>query len=350
MSITDLLVVSGAEIRLLLAEERKAVLDTVRRAYLAYGQGLASPPDSTFLRFPGRDRERIIALPAYLGGEWELASLKWIASFPDNTRRGLDRASATLVINDLETGYPAALLESSTISAWRTAASAALAAQHIHPATDTPLRVGVIGCGLISYETLMFLRAALNTPIQQVQTADLSAAAAEHFIARSQTEAPEIETWTVSPAVDTLLATTDIVIFGTTAIRPHITAIPDADHPRTLLHLSLRDLAPETLLAADNTADDVHHVNRSQTSVHLLSQQRGNADFMRASLAQLLSGELPPRDEEKPLRMFHPFGLGMLDLAVGAFVLQQAREKNVGTVIPDFIPAPWRQVKTTPDA
>ena len=336
----ELLVVSGAQVRALLADQRPAAMDAVRRAYLAYGQGLASPPDSTFLRFPGRDRERIIALPAYLGGEWELASLKWIASFPDNTRRGLDRASATLVLNDLETGYPLALLESSTISAWRTAASAALAAQAIHP---TPAeRVGIIGAGLISFESLMFLCAAHPT-VAQVTVFDLSPDAAAHFIARARAALPHLGAWSVAPSADALLSEAEVTIFGTTAIVPHIDRIPEAAHPRTLLHVSLRDLAPETLLDADNTADDVHHVNRSQTSVHLLSQKLGHADFMRASLAEILSGSRPPRDEDRPLRMFHPFGLGMLDLAVGALVLRLAREQGVGTAVPDFIPAPWRQ-------
>lgn len=340
MPTNELLVVSGAEVRALLAEQRAAVMAAVRDAYLAHGQGLSSPPDSTFLRFPGRERERIIALPAYLGGKWNLASLKWIASFPENTRQGLDRASATLILNDLETGYPLALLESSTISAWRTAASAALAAQAIHPAASS-VSIGIIGAGLISFEGLMFLRTVLPT-ISHITLFDLSADAADHFIGRARPSAPEVDDWRRAPSAEAVLAACDVILFGTTAVTPHIGQIPPADHPRTLLHVSLRDLAPETLLDADNTADDAQHVNRAQTSVHLLSQQPGQTNVVRASLAEILAGSAAPRTE-RPLSIFHPFGLGMLDLAVGALVLDLARAQGVGTTIPDFIPAPWRQ-------
>ena len=339
MTTREMLVVSGAQVRDVLADQRDAVMDVVRRAYVTFGEGKASPPKSQFLRFPGRDRERIIALPAYLGGEWELASLKWIASFPNNTQHGLDRASATLVINDLETGYPLAMLESSTISAWRTAASAATVGRIIHPSATAS--VGVIGCGLISYETVLFLRAAFDK-LDKLYVYDLSEEAARSFAARVAAVAPELSDWEWLPSSEALLETADVTVLGTTAINPHISAIPAAAHPRTILHVSLRDLAPSCLLGADNTADDITHVNQARTSVHLLSEELGHVDFMRSGAADLISGAAVPRADNNPLAIFHPFGLGMLDLAVGAHVLKLARERGVGVSIPDFIPAPWR--------
>ena len=56
----------------------------------------------------------------------------------------------------------------------------------------------------------------------------------------------------------------------------------------------------------------------------------------------MLDGTAPPPDPSHRTRLFHPFGLGMLDLAVGALVYRLAGEQGLGTVVPSFIPTPWR--------
>ena len=103
-------------------------MELVEATYRLHGTGDSVNPPSYFLRFPDRPSSRIIALPASIGGELRVDGLKWISSFPENVAAGVPRASAVLILNDHDTGYPFACLESSIISATRTAASAALAA------------------------------------------------------------------------------------------------------------------------------------------------------------------------------------------------------------------------------
>lgn len=127
-------VISGAQVQQALRGREGEIVDLVESAYLLHGAGdtgdTVNPP-SYFLRFPDRPSSRIIALPASLGGKFQVDGLKWISSFPENTASGLPRASAVLILNDHTTGYPFACLEASVISATRTAASAALAADRL---------------------------------------------------------------------------------------------------------------------------------------------------------------------------------------------------------------------------
>ena len=102
-------------------------------AYRLHASGNTINPDSYFLRYPDKPSSRIIALPAHLGGAVQISGIKWISSFPENRASNLARASAVLILNDAATGYPIACIEASLISATRTGASAALAAEHISP-------------------------------------------------------------------------------------------------------------------------------------------------------------------------------------------------------------------------
>src|SRR3954452_439311 len=131
-------VLSGKQVNSVLAGSEKSVVDIVENAYRIHGGGQTVNPPSYFLRFPDRPSDRIIALPASIGGEVQVAGVKWISSFPQNVAAGIPRASAVLILNDHDTGYPFACLESSIISASRTAASAALAADRLSAGRDRP--------------------------------------------------------------------------------------------------------------------------------------------------------------------------------------------------------------------
>jgi|SRR5436309_1690381 len=124
----ELSIINGKTVNDIVRAHRPECMDVVKHAYLAHARGQAINPHSYFLRFPEKPDSRIIALPAFLGDGFAVAGLKWIASYPGNVRKGFPRASAVLILNDYETGYPFAILESAGLSAARTAASAALAA------------------------------------------------------------------------------------------------------------------------------------------------------------------------------------------------------------------------------
>lgn len=330
---SELTYLSGTEVKATLAGRELEILDAVRRAYLAHGRGQTSLPHSSFLRFPQGGRERIICLPAYLGGDFEVAGMKWIASFPGNVERGLPRATAVMVLNSCTTGLPTAILEGSLISAKRTAASAALAASQL--CTEPPRALALIGTGVINAEIVRFLRAVFPG-LSRAVAFDLSRERALAFAERLEADFPGLEAEVVATVTDALAAAS-LISIATTAVEPHLADLDACPRGATVLHVSLRDLVPDLILAANNVVDDADHVCRAQTSLHLAEQATGARDFIWCSLAELLAGTAAVAPKPKALRIFSPFGLGILDLALGELVVEQARASKRGIAL-DFLP------------
>lgn len=307
---------------------RDAVLAAVEGAYLAHDRGETVNPSSHFLRFPDRPADRIIALPAYLGGDVGVPGIKWISSFPGNHEIGLPRASAVLLLNDDRTGRPVACLEAAHISAARTAASAALAVRALRP-RGGPVSVGFIGTGVIARTIADFLRHT-ELPVAGFVCHDLVPERAARFVSDADRH------WPGAGDVAELDAALgcDVVVFATTAGKPYLPETLRFAPGQTVLNISLRDIHPRTLLATQNIVDDVDHCLRALTSPHLAEQLSGGRGFVTGTLADVMLGkcELRPREAV----VFSPFGLGVLDIAVGAIVLESAKNDARTVAVADF--------------
>jgi len=324
------------EVLALLDGREEEIARVVAEAYQLHALHSSSLPHSLFLQFPDEPKNRIIALPAALGGGFNVAGIKWIASFPGNLEKGLDRASAVIVLNSRETGQPFAIIEGSAISARRTAASAAVAAQAMRGSVPYA-SAALIGCGLINFEIARFL-IALCSGIKRLVVHDLVSERALRFRDDCQRAFPGVQV-EIAPSVQAALAVAPLISLATTAAVPHITDLSPCAPGTNILHVSLRDLTPEVILSVDNIVDDVDHVCRAQTSVHLAEQLTGSRDFIRCSLADILMGAAPARRDEDSITIFNPFGLGVLDLAVARLVCDLASEQAVGTAVDSFLPS-----------
>jgi ornithine cyclodeaminase len=321
-------VFTGEQIDAAIGAGKSAVLDAVEAAYRAHDAGRTVNPESQFLRFRDGQRNRIIALPAHIrerDGEGGVTGIKWISSFPENIERGMPRASAVLILNDAMTGYPMACMEASIISAARTAASAISAlrclAGDARAAKETPrrsLRVAFVGAGVIARHVAECLPLAA-LPIGEVTVHDLHNDYAVSLANRIRRH-PGYEARTEA-SLERTIRDSAVIVFTTTASSPYLDNPDWFSHCPIVLHLSLRDLAPAIVLASHNVVDDIDHCLRAMTSLHLTELDVGHRRFVTTSLPHLLSGGEPPA-RDRPI-VFSPFGLGILDIAVGRWVYEQ---------------------------
>ncbi|MHA5047138.1 2,3-diaminopropionate biosynthesis protein SbnB [Streptomyces sp. SD15] len=325
-------VISGAQVQQALAGREKQIVELVEATYRLHGAGDSVNPPSYFLRFTDRPTARIIALPASIGGPVRVDGLKWVSSFPANVEAGLPRASAVLILNDHDTGYPFACLESSIISATRTAASAALAADWLTRTRPRPTRIGFFGTGLIARYIHTFL-AGTGWTFDTIGVHDVSADSAAGFCGYLQQAGTTGQVVSHGSAED-LIRSSDLVVFATIAGKPHVTDPAWFTHHPVVLHVSLRDLAPDILLGSANIVDDVEHCLKADTSPHLAEQLVGNRGFLDGTLNDVMTGRITlPTD--RPV-IFSPFGLGVLDLAVGKYVYDEVARAGHLRLIDDF--------------
>jgi N-[(2S)-2-amino-2-carboxyethyl]-L-glutamate dehydrogenase len=322
-------VVAGQAVKQIIDDAGLQILQVVEDAYLRHDAGRTINPDSYFLRFPDKPDSRIIALPAFIELESAaVAGLKWISSFPGNVASNAPRASAVLVLNDYATGRPIALLEAANISAARTAASAAIAARAIAAQLPPSGLVAIVGAGVIARTIVHYLVLA-DYPIERLVIYDLDRSSAERLAGSAEAELG-LTTSLATCLAEAMAAQT--VVLATTAGVPYI------DFPlrpgQVILNISLRDLKPELLLDAENYFDDVEHCMKAETSPHLAERLSGGRRFVTGTLADLLQGRRLPTGDRAVV--FSPFGLGVLDLAVGHFVLSAALAKGLTNPIPNF--------------
>jgi ornithine cyclodeaminase len=169
--------------------------------------------------------------------------------------------------------------------------------------------------------------------IDEVRLYDSSPAESEKFKATAIRPDRHRSVTPVS-SVNELVRSSDLVAFATVAGAPHVTDESLFAHNPVVLHVSLRDLAPGILLKSHNVVDDVEHVMKANTSPHLVEQQTGNRNFVTGTIAEIIQGTKSV-DRSRPV-IFSPFGMGILDLAVGKWVYDRAVAAGTDRRMTDF--------------
>jgi 2,3-diaminopropionate biosynthesis protein SbnB len=323
-------IITGSVVADIVNDNYNDLYETVKNTYIAHHKKETINPDSYFLRYPEKEQNRIIALPAHIGGDVNVSGIKWIASYPDNIKSGNQRASATLILNDGETGYPFAFLESSIISAVRTSASAVCGAYYLNNKSKKIGKIGIIGCGLISKNILKaFMKT--NWEFKEIEIYDLNKEYAESLKKDSE-NLYNVKIKIVND-LETIMKN-EMIILATTAPSPYITDLSLVKHNPIILNISLRDIGEDIIENSNNFMDDIEHCLKANTSPHLAYLKLGHKDFINGHIGDLIN-ETANINDNKP-KIFSPFGLGVLDIAVGYYIYNKSIKLNKNIEIEDF--------------
>ena len=297
------------------------VLDALFDAFSAKGRGeVEMPPKPGVHPLPDAF---IHAMPAYIPS-LASAGVKWVSGFPENHKRGLPYISGLLILNDVETGLPVAVMDCTWITAMRTGAATGVAARYL--ARADPKTAGILACGVQGRTNLMALMALF--PIERVHAYDVDRAAQAAYVAEMRA-AYGIEVLGVEEpraAVEGI----DLVVTSGPILRvPHATI--QAGWLGEGAFASLVDFdsywAPAAMQAVDKfVTDDVPQLRHYQEVGYFAAIPPVYAD-----LGEIVAGFKPGRESDGERTMACNLGLAMDDMATAPIIYRRAREMGIGT-------------------
>lgn len=229
-------------------------------------------------------------------------------------------------LHSLADGALLALLDSASLTAWRTGLAAAVATDTL--AAPGSVTVGIVGAG--AQASIVLRGLARLRPVSQVTVADLDPDRARRFAERERLPGgPPIR---VTGTAAEVLAAAEIAVFATWSRSPlarladtrpgqHLTSL-GADEP------GQRELAADLMTAARVTVDDLDLAR----AMGALSGP-GPADRDAVTFGQVLRGERPGRRGPAELTVYAPVGLPWQDLAIAWQVYQAATAQGRGVPV-----------------
>ncbi len=299
-----------------LAVSPSAAVEAVRSGFLAYHAGEWTMPPKVYVpNYPAGDFR---AMPALGGGH---AVLKWVTSFPGNPARGLPTVTGVVLVSDADEGTLEAVLDAAAVTALRTGAAAALAAETFGRADARS--ASVVGAGVNG-------RACARTLVARehaVTVWDVDAA-------RANAVADELGA-PVAASLDAALAA-DIVV---TVTPGHDVVLRDGMlHPGQ--HVSLMgadgpnkaEMDPREVARCRLFCDDWEQASHGGEFAHAFEGGLiGRGDV--TEIGAVLAGEVEGRRDDHEITLFDSTGLAIQDLAVAVVALKHLSElPDVSTI------------------
>jgi ornithine cyclodeaminase/alanine dehydrogenase-like protein (mu-crystallin family) len=300
------------------------IIALLEKAFLEKGNGrVEMPPKPGIHTMPDAF---IHAMPAYIPA-LRSAGIKWVSGYPENFKRGLPYISGLMIMNDVETGIPYAVMDCAWITAMRTGAASALSAKYLaRPNSET---VGILACGVQGHTNLEAL--ACLFPIKRVYAYDVLPQVQENFIADMKSRF-DFEIVGVKEPKQAVVESDLVVTSG-----------PILKHPTPTIETDwLRPGAYGSAVDFDSywTAQALAQMDRISTDDHAQFQYYKSVGYFQqtpdpyADLGELVAGLKPGRQSEKERTLAINLGLALDDMAVAPTVYQRAKEKGLGVWLP----------------
>ncbi|TXC99877.1 ornithine cyclodeaminase family protein [Streptomyces sp. ISID311] len=301
---------------------RDAILELTRQALVEHGHHRYEMPAKIGVH--PYDNVFYHAMPAYLSGPG-IVGMKWIECYPDNPRTfDLPQTTGLLVLNDVDTGVPLAIMDSAWLTAMRTPAVTVLAAAALHPDATT---FGMFGCGVQGIEHVRY--AALAMPkLETIFVYDTNEAAADALIAELQ---PELDLRIIKgESPEAVTKSAEVLSSATVILREPLAVVKDewVTAGQTVLPCDLNTFwDPRTARRADKYIVDSIEEHELFASMGYFPD---GLPEVAAETGEVLAGVSPGRENSDEIIVNSNIGMAVCDIAVGHAIMHRALERGVG--------------------
>lgn len=318
----------------------------------SHGAQVIFPDDPQFEGMPkNADDRRFMAMPAYLGGKYQMAGMKWYGSNCENKASGLPRSILMMMLNDKDTGAPLALMSANLVSCYRTGAIPGVGAKYL--AGKDSETVTIIGPGVMGRTCLLaFLSVCPKITTVKVKGRGLrSLHAFEEFVKK---ECPQIQQVIVCDSMEEAVKDSDIICVTSTA------PVKETDFP----YIAEDWVKKGALICLPSAArfDDDFLINRCKKVVdnyklyeawaeefpypsYEMVQIIGSkfTDYLHegriqrediVDIADIINKKHPGRESDDEIIVYSVGGMPVEDIAWGGTVYRNALKEGIGVELP----------------
>lgn len=318
----------------------------------SHGAQVIFPDDPQFEGMPkNADDRRFMAMPAYLGGKYQMAGMKWYGSNCENKASGLPRSILMMMLNDKDTGAPLALMSANLVSCYRTGAIPGVGAKYL--ARKDSETVTIIGPGVMGRTCLLaFLSVCPKiTTVKVKGRGQRSLHAFEEFVKK---ECPQTQQVIVCDSMEEAVKDSDIICVTSTA------PVKEIDFP----YIAEDWVKKGALICLPSAArfDDDFLINRCKKVVdnyklyeawaeefpypsYEMVQIIGSkfTDYLHegriqrediVDIADIINKKHPGRESDDEIIVYSVGGMPVEDIAWGGTVYRNALKEGIGVELP----------------
>ena len=307
------------------------IMKICEEVLLEYVENKLIFPEKVATIFDDKTQDRINCLPAAILPE-KIYGMKWISVFPQNPHlNNKPNISAVILLSELETGYPVALLEGGICTNLRTAALGAIAAKYL--ARKDAQVIGIIGAGDQAKAHYLALKSAFPN-LKKCKITSRTLRSELQFIEQMKKFTPDVEFISCKSNYEEAVNDADIIVTAISG-QEKILQAEWIKNGAFYVHVGgLEDDFSVPRKASKIVCDDWETVkHRTQTISQMYKQGLLNDSDIYANIYELISGKKVGRENDEEFTYFNSVGLSFIDIKVANWMYKKALESDLGKKI-----------------